>query len=72
MTARVRKCAGCGAELGLGSDTCPLCGTEARARREPKAPPANTDAVVVDDYQSDLRRLREQLRRLRDNDARAV
>ena len=65
-----RRCRECGAQLRLRSTSCPLCGgeekkdAEASARAKPKA-----EVVNVDDYQSDLRKLREELRRLRDVEA---
>jgi len=62
-------CNGCGAELQLGPDSCPLCGAEARltgARKKKAREPQN-----VDDYHASVRELRKQLRALRD-DAEAV
>jgi predicted amidophosphoribosyltransferase len=72
------RCKGCGAELKPGADACPLCGTESgRAVVRERAPGLERfktpDAPVsVDDYQADVRKLREQLRRLRDEGAEAV
>lgn len=62
------RCNGCGAELQLGPDSCPLCGAEARltGARKPKRRRQN-----VDDYQASVRELREQLQALRDG-AKAV
>jgi predicted amidophosphoribosyltransferase len=63
------RCNGCGAELQLGPDRCPLCGEDAHltsgARKREKAP-------SVDDYQQNVRALRKQLKRLRDDGAEAV
>jgi predicted amidophosphoribosyltransferase len=61
------RCNGCGAELQLGPDSCPLCGAEARltGARKPKR------RENVDDYQASVRKLRKQLRALRDG-AKAV
>jgi len=61
-------CNGCGAELQLGPDSCPLCGAEARltGTRKPKRRREN-----VDDYQASVRELRKQLQALRDG-AKAV
>ncbi|HEX2240493.1 MAG TPA: hypothetical protein VHJ82_05060 [Actinomycetota bacterium] len=67
MAARkkARTCSGCGAELRLANDHCPLCGEAIGA--DWSAP-----AQDVDTYQSNVRQLREQLRALRDDDAEAV
>lgn len=60
-------CSECGAELELGPARCPLCGTE------PAEPtPAAKPRTSVDNYQSDIRKLRAQLKRLRSEDAEAV
>ena len=63
------RCRGCGADLVLGADRCPLCGAEAGTTesRKPKR-----ERLTVEDYQSDVRSLREQLKRLRDEGAEAV
>jgi hypothetical protein len=61
-------CSGCGAELEPGSDSCPLCGAEPRSKRAPRT----SEPASVEDYQSDVRKLREQLRKLRDKGAEAV
>jgi hypothetical protein len=64
-----KRCKDCGAQLRLRSTSCPLCG----GTDEPDAPKASakteTSVVSVDDYQSDIRKLREELRRLRDVEA---
>ena len=65
--AKAKRCAECGAELRLRSAPCPLCGTdpeqaeEAKIKHEPLADVAN--------YQKDLRKLREELKRLREAEA---
>jgi len=63
------RCNGCGAELQLGPDNCPLCGAEAlltgARKRKPRGRPN------VDSYQASVRELREQLQALRDG-AKAV
>jgi rRNA maturation protein Nop10 len=58
-------CAECGAELTLRPDSCPLCGAEISASTW--AAPSNAET-----YQSNVRDLREQLRKLRNDGAEAV
>ncbi|HVF53748.1 MAG TPA: hypothetical protein VNC78_09115 [Actinomycetota bacterium] len=62
-----QSCSECGAELRLGPARCPLCGTEAPVPKLEVAP-----EEVVDDYQSNVRALRDELRNLRNDDAAAV
>jgi predicted amidophosphoribosyltransferase len=62
------RCSGCGAELEPGPDCCPLCGSSA----PPPKPRKSRRAPSVEDYQSDVRDLREQLKKLRDGGAEAV
>ena len=59
-----RSCSECGARLRTGFATCPLCGAE---------PEANASAAPVDveDYQTNVRKLRQELRKLRGEDLRA-
>ena len=67
-----KECAECGAELRLRSAPCPLCGTdpEAKPKSATWAAPKKVAAVEdVDDYQSHLRKLREELRQLREAEA---
>ncbi len=66
---RVERCSECGAELRLGPARCPLCGAEPNTKAEPQAP---VKVESVDHYQSDVRKLRDQLKRLREEDAEAV
>ena len=62
-----KRCSECGAELDLGPARCPLCGAE-----PPGATTATKSEASVDTYQSDVRKLRAQLKRLRSEDAEAV
>jgi hypothetical protein len=66
-----KRCKECGAQLRLRSTSCPLCGTgeETDAPKAPGRGKSETSVVNVDDYQSDIRKLREELRRLRDAEA---
>ncbi len=61
------RCRGCGAELELGPDRCPLCGADANLTGAKRRELPN-----IDDYQFSVRTLREQLKRLRDGEAEAV
>ncbi len=61
-------CSECGAMLLHRSASCPLCGRELPAAA-PAAAESETDREA---YRSDVRRLREELRRLRDEGAEAV
>ena len=65
-----RVCSGCGAELQVGSTACPLCGTAASAKAEWGSPPKVEKDVTG--YQSDFRKLRDELKKLREDDAEAV
>ncbi len=65
----VERCSECGAELRLGPARCPLCGAEPKAKPQPQGP---AKVENVDHYQSDVRKLRDQLKRLREEDAEAV
>jgi len=67
-----KSCSECGAELTAGPALCPLCGTSSNLEKtwgDEKRKPADTG---LDDYQSDVRKLRAQLKRLRGDDAEAV
>jgi predicted amidophosphoribosyltransferase len=61
------RCRGCGAELELGPDRCPLCGAKANLTSGKRSEPP-----TIDDYQLNIRTLREQLKRLREGEAEAV
>ena len=58
------RCSGCGAEVRFGPASCPLCG-----KFVGNPPPAKQSrrktTQSVDDYQEDLRKLREELDKLR-------
>lgn len=62
-----KRCKECGAELKPGPTSCPLCGAEVK---KGTVDPSATEAV--EDYHSNVRDLREQLRKLRHDDAEAV
>ena len=55
----------CGAQLPVRPTVCPLCGAEASSEQS-KA------AKYAADYQADVRQLREQLKKLREDGAKAV
>ena len=57
------KCRECGAELRLRPATCPLCGCELKPE-DSWAPPGDHD--TEDSYHSNVRQLRDELKRLRD------
>jgi hypothetical protein len=54
------KCRECGAELRLRPATCPLCGCELKPEDSWNAP-GNEE-----DYHSNVRQLRDELKRLRE------
>jgi predicted amidophosphoribosyltransferase len=60
----VAICSGCGAEVRFGPASCPLCG-----KFVGNPPPAQTKkrkvGASVESYQEDLRKLREELDKLR-------
>lgn len=65
----VKRCSECGAELKAGPARCPLCGAEPGA---PDERDWSAKTENVDHYQSDVRDLRDQLKKLRGEDAEAV
>jgi predicted amidophosphoribosyltransferase len=69
MKKSIKRCSECGAELRHGLATCPLCGADGDA---PGPNHSWTPPVEVDSYQSNVRHLREQLKKLRDDHPEAV
>jgi RNA polymerase subunit RPABC4/transcription elongation factor Spt4 len=68
--SKIKRCGECGAQLREGVATCPLCGAN---RDTPGAADSWAAPVVeVDSYQSNVRDLREQLKKLRDDHPEAV
>jgi predicted amidophosphoribosyltransferase len=70
-----KRCSECGAQLRLRSTLCPLCGAEeggdattAKRKQASKKRPG-AKVVTVEDYQADMRRLRDELKRLRKAEA---
>ena len=61
-----QNCSECGAELRLRPASCPLCG------RDTPFVPMKRVAIDLDDYQNNVRLLREELHRIRRDDAEAV
>ena len=59
-------CSECGAELRLRPASCPLCGAEVTDKSWSVTP------TSAEDYQSNVRDLREELRKLRNDGAEAV
>lgn len=57
-----RKCTECGVGLEPGLTACPLCGAEA-------AVPAGALITEEGDYQAKVRKLRDELRKLREDGA---
>ena len=60
------RCRECGATSSAEAEECPLCGAELAAK---KAAPAPKD---VDSYHANVRKLREQLEKIRNDEAEAV
>jgi hypothetical protein len=63
---KIERCSECGVELRLGLTRCPLCGADAGAKERGSGP------ADVDSYHSNVRQLREQLKKLRDDHPEAV
>ena len=64
MGARKRQkaCSGCGAGIRSGLDRCPLCGADAGL-------PTGEGIEDVEDYQATLRKLQDELKKLRKQSA---
>jgi len=68
-----KLCSECGAELTAGSALCPLCGTPSHLEESwGDGTKAEPEPREVDDYHSDMRKLRAKLKALRNDDAEAV
>lgn len=59
---KIAECAECGAELKLSPARCPLCGAHVAERAVAIRPLSD-----VESYQSRVRMLRDQLRKLRED-----
>jgi hypothetical protein len=64
----VITCDGCGAEVSFGPASCPLCGGFVGNPPPPKGV-RELPKKKVEDYHEDLRRLREELDKLRQESA---
>ncbi|HEX2293948.1 MAG TPA: hypothetical protein VHN37_01415 [Actinomycetota bacterium] len=64
--ADTKHCGECGAELKLRPASCPLCG------RETPFVPKERVAIDLDGYQQNVRSLRDELHRIRADQAEAV
>ncbi|MGI8775557.1 MAG: hypothetical protein ACR2KQ_11230 [Actinomycetota bacterium] len=62
------RCSECGAQLRLRPASCPLCGAELKKREKA----AVEEVADPDDYQSNVRALRDELERLRRGEVEAV
>ncbi|HEX3325903.1 MAG TPA: hypothetical protein VHV50_02800 [Actinomycetota bacterium] len=68
--SKIKRCGECGAQLRQGVANCPLCGADSDAAGA--ADRWAAPVVEVDSYQSNVRNLREQLKKLRDDHPEAV
>ena len=66
-------CGGCGAQLRLRPTSCPLCGEELKQREVARFEAVHLEAVDdPESYRSNVRALRDELKRLRHGEAEAV
>lgn len=63
---KAQLCSECGAELKLRPASCPLCGVETPFVAKERV------HIDLDDYQSNVRSLKDELYRIRQDDAEAV
>jgi hypothetical protein len=65
---KAKRCKECGAQLKERPDSCPLCGADPDISAKTWAVPKDD----VENYHSNIRQLRDQLKKMRKDDAEAV